>query len=213
MRPDGSLHTEAARSLDFGLFRDRTTPAIPGWKRIAAPAWAGKPAEPAEKHEIPEQYRDPAPIQIKRGLWRTRGGDSAAVFGRYTETVRWPWFGDVIFTNSGPCRSAWTDQGLMGYDEQTSEFDLVAYIGPLPEDVDPAFAAIVKRTEEIVSTAEDRAAWLAAAEVKCARAAESRAQAEADRARRAALPVHDGNRLVPTEAPAAMVMLPGMGER
>lgn len=169
---------------------------------------------PAEDHEIPTCHRKFKPIQPKRGLWRTRGGRAAAVFERDTDVFNgWPWIGEIIYNGDARGGASWTDQGRQAYDRAPCEFDLVAYIGPLPEDIDPAFAAIAKRTEEIVSTAEDRAEWLAAAEAKCARAAESRAQAEADRARRAALPVHDGSRLVPTEAPAVMVMLPGMGER
>lgn len=41
----------------------------------------------------------------------------------------------------------------------------------------------------------------------------SRDRARATRAERAAMAVHEGDMRVPTEAPARMVMLLGMGER
>jgi hypothetical protein len=70
---------------------------------------------------------EPQPVQVREGVWLTRGGRQVEVRERSGPT-RFRWVGVLLGINE-----SWRDDGQWSVKNETNHRDLVEYVGPLPE--------------------------------------------------------------------------------
>jgi hypothetical protein len=84
---------------------------------------------------LPEAEAAPEvqPVQIREGVWRTRGGRQVEVRERSgADSYSFRWAGMLLQINE-----SWRDDGRWSAKNETSHRDLVEYVGPLPRQAAP----------------------------------------------------------------------------
>jgi hypothetical protein len=112
----------------------------------------------------PEPATEVQPVQIREGVWRTRGGRQVEVRERSgADSYSFRWAGMLLQINE-----SWRDDGRWSAKNETSHRDLVEYVGPLPKqttteqlaEIEAGMAEIEKDVAELVQ--QDKACSLQA---------------------------------------------------